>query len=30
MFLYRIVDLIGDIADVSQRIGNRLILLASK
>ena len=30
MFLYRIIDLIGDIADVSQRIGNRLILLASK
>ena len=30
MFLYRIIDLIGDIADVSQRIGNRLLLLASK
>ena len=30
MFLYRIIDLIGDIADVSQQIGNRLLLLASK
>lgn len=29
MFLYRIIDLIGDIADVSQRIGNRLLMLAS-
>ena len=30
MFLYRIIDLIGDIADVSQQIGNRLLLLSSK
>jgi hypothetical protein len=30
VFLYRIIDLIGDIADVSQRIGNRLLLLTSK
>lgn len=30
MFLYRLIDLIGDIADVSQRIGNRLLLLTSK
>ena len=30
MFLYQIIVLIGDIADVSQRIGNRLLLLASK
>lgn len=30
IFLYRIIDLIGDIADVSQRIGNRLLLLTSK
>lgn len=30
MFLYKIIDLIGDIADVSQRIGNRLLLLTSK
>lgn len=29
MFLYTIINLIGDIADVSQRIGNRLLLLAS-
>lgn len=29
MFLYRIIDLIGDIADVSQRIGSRLLLLAT-
>ena len=30
IFLYKIIDLIGDIADVSQRIGNRLLLLTSK
>ncbi len=30
MFLYRIIVLIGDLADVSQRIGNRLLLLTSK
>lgn len=30
MFLYRVIVLIGDIADVSQRIGNRLLLLTSK
>ena len=30
MFLYRIIDLLGDIADVSQRIGNRLLLLTSQ
>lgn len=30
MFLYKIIDLLGDIADVSQRIGNRLLLLTSK
>jgi uncharacterized protein Yka (UPF0111/DUF47 family) len=29
MFLYRIVELIGDIADMAERIGRRLELLLS-
>jgi len=30
MFYYKIIDLIGNIADVSQRVGNRLTILLSK
>lgn len=30
MFMYKIIDLIGDIADISQTIGSRLALLMAK
>tara|TARA_B100002003_G_scaffold250896_1_gene292032 strand:+ start:3917 stop:4681 length:765 start_codon:yes stop_codon:yes gene_type:complete len=30
MFLYRIIDLIGDLADISQKIGSRLLLLIAQ
>jgi predicted phosphate transport protein (TIGR00153 family) len=30
MFLYRIIDLIGDLADISQKIGSRLLVLIAR
>ncbi|PCJ22939.1 MAG: TIGR00153 family protein [SAR86 cluster bacterium] len=30
MFLYKIIDLIGDLADISQKIGGRLLLLIAR
>lgn len=30
IFLYRVIQLIGEIADISERIGNRLLVLVSK
>ena len=30
VFLYRVIQLIGEIADIAERIGNRLIVLVSK
>ena len=30
MFLYRVIDLIGDIADHAERVGNRLTLLVAR
>jgi predicted phosphate transport protein (TIGR00153 family) len=30
MFLYNVVDLVGEISNVAERIGNRLLILVSK
>ena len=30
MFLYKIIDLIGDLADISQKVGSRLLLLMAR
>jgi hypothetical protein len=30
MFLYKIIDRLGELADVSQKVGSRLLLLIAK
>lgn len=30
MFLYRVIELIGDLADVAQRVGSRLQILLAR